>query len=635
MSTSEAVVRLEKVLVADVYGQRFAEVAAPGVAEFTERHRCDLLNGCELQPTDRLDEILRAPELTNIALVATFGLPGRRLLSTASRLLRGGKRVYVFWPEEHAIEVVDRHRLASYWRHCAANAVLNELVKVPQRVRRVVGLARRRKAAMRRYVGVKRRMRQLELAGKDTSHGTVARLREGAIRLLGEDRVASGEMPSRARPIEGSGAYVRLDYWARLTTGGSYGHTCFLAKAAADVTRDFQCIFANRFELLDRLGVEQHVLPHDYPSHNAADLIIAGGKFDAALSALLDAQRPSYVYERIVVGSSSAAEWCARTGVPYIVEYNGSELAMARSFGKPYEYEQDLEEIESFAFSVATLINVISEPVAQSLAERGISREKILVNPNAVDPNTYKPLPGAERAELRSEYGFVPGDIVIGFCGTFGGWHGIEVLAAAIPRVCREVSRAKFLLIGNGNLKPLVHEAVATHGIADRVVDLGLIPQLEGARAMAACDILLAPHAQKIDGREFFGSPTKLFEYMAVGSAIVSSDLAQLGEVMRPALTPGDLESGKPVSDQRGVLVEPGSVDQLVNAVIALAARPGLCRALGQNGRAAVIANYTWDIHVENIWRHMAGQPPRGYMIDRGTKRMGAGLSEPGRDGMS
>ncbi len=69
----------------------------------------------------------------------------------------------------------------------------------------------------------------------------------------------------------------------------------------------------------------------------------------------------------------------------------------------------------------------------------------------------------------------------------------------------------------------------------------GRVPHAEGARLLRACDIFVSPHASHMVDGPFFGSPTKLFEYMAMGRAIVASDLEQIGEVLRPALSPPQL----------------------------------------------------------------------------------------------
>src|SRR5262249_61279701 len=61
----------------------------------------------------------------------------------------------------------------------------------------------------------------------------------------------------------------------------------------------------------------------------------------------------------------------------------------------------------------------------------------------------------------------------------------------------------------------------------------GLIEQADGPQHLAACDVLASPHVPNADGTPFFGSPTKLFEYMAMGKAIVASDLDQVSEVLR------------------------------------------------------------------------------------------------------
>src|SRR5262249_57250554 len=121
--------------------------------------------------------------------------------------------------------------------------------------------------------------------------------------------------------------------------------------------------------------------------------------------------------------------------------------------------------------------------------------------------------------------------------GTFGPWHGAEVLADAFGRLLAAHpeyrDRARLLLIGDGSRKGQVTEALGRHGATEAAVLTGLVPQAERPKYLAACDLLASPHVPNADGTPFFGSPTKLFEYMAMGRGIVASDLDQIGEVLR------------------------------------------------------------------------------------------------------
>lgn len=427
--------------------------------------------------------------------------------------------------------------------------------------------------------------------------------------------------PSPARRLEGVGVYLRLDFWAPLTSGGSYGHTVYQAEALSRTTRDFVAIVSNPFKTLDDLGVRQVVLQPQRREGNETNIVDANRFYAERLRPMLQALKPVFVFERAVLGNYVGAKLCKELGIPYIVEYNGSEISMMRSFsGKGYEFEDFYLAAEDFTFNQATLASVVSEHVGADVARRGVPDERILLNPNAVHLGAYAPAAPAERAALRSELGFSAEDRVIGFIGTFGGWHGVDVLAAALPKILARAPGARFLLIGDGNLKPLVREAIDEHKLGDRVVDAGRVPQMEGARLLKACDVLVSPHSSHMVDSKFFGSPTKLFEYMAMAAGIVASDLEQIGEVLAPALTLADVRAGKQAGDARALLCKPGDVDEFVEAVLALVENPALSDKLGANARAAAERYYTWDQHVADLWAVLAGTARRGFHADLADK---------------
>jgi glycosyltransferase involved in cell wall biosynthesis/ubiquinone/menaquinone biosynthesis C-methylase UbiE len=552
------------------------------LAATTERHRLAVPQPGELADLDVCAELDRDPSLRGVVLEMYVGWPGREHLRLAKRVLRRDRRVWVYWPEERAVECMDQLRIASFYRHIFA-IKLFERAHGPMRLPAVE-----------------------EVPAGPAAHFDPGTTKASLFVPPSNPRAFLDAHPVPWHPprgtIPGTGVYLRLDYWNQFDSGGSYGHTCYVAKELAATTERFVCFLGQRYRLLDEMGVHQ-VIP-DAPSASAAEmaLLAATPYYYHLLRAALDALRPAYIYERICLGNYAAALVAQELGIPYIVEYNGSEISMQRSFGSGgLVHEELFTQAEDFAFRQATVISVVSAEIKATLVDRGVDPDKILTNPNGVDTDAYAPLPADRRRGLRRELGFSDDDVVIGFTGTFGGWHGVGVLASALPRILAQAPAARFLLIGDGAHKHLVDAAIQrTHNEA-RVHSVGRVPQREGARLLPACDIFVSPHSAHMKDGRFFGSPTKLFEYMAVGGGIVASDLEQIGQVLSPALHPEDLQSGRGVADERAVLCEPGSVDEVVACVVALVARRDIRTALGRNARAAAIDHYSWQRHIENL----------------------------------
>ena len=102
-----------------------------------------------------------------------------------------------------------------------------------------------------------------------------------------------------------------------------------------------------------------------------------------------------------------------------------------------------------------------------------------------------------------------------------------------------------------------------------------------------ACDVLVSPHVPLEDGSPFFGSPTKLFEYMAMGKGIVASRLGQIGEVLE--------------NETNALLVEPGNVVELAGAIERLADSPELRERLGAAAREAAVERHTWKHNAQRV----------------------------------
>ncbi len=133
---------------------------------------------------------------------------------------------------------------------------------------------------------------------------------------------------------------------------------------------------------------------------NEEAMVTASEHYYPSVKTACQLLRPAYIYERLCLGNWVAALLSRELQIPYLVEYNGSEISMQRSANNTAPYFEDVYvKAEEVAFRQATAISVISEPVKSDLVSRGVDARKILVNPNGADLDSYAPAPaGRETA---------------------------------------------------------------------------------------------------------------------------------------------------------------------------------------------------------------------------------------------
>jgi glycosyltransferase involved in cell wall biosynthesis/SAM-dependent methyltransferase len=566
----------------------FVETDALSTA--TERHAVRLEVSQLREQASEANGVAFPEGIEGVVLQPITGILGRGELRTAARVLARGLPLWAFWPSEQMVERIDDERLSSLRRHGVAQAALKKVAVVS----RPFDALRRLPTALGWAYRARFKVRPREVVDSINGRFEVAH----PVSFTGDRWRGAG--------MSGGGIYFRADYWNHITSGGSYGHTCYVAKELRDSSTELVCLLAQRYPLLDDLKVRQIVMDRPGGGDGEDAIVEATHHYYPILKAACQLMRPAYVYERLVLGNYTAAMVSRDLQIPYIVEYNGSEISIQKSFANdsPFRHRAIFLEAEALAFRQATCISVVSQLIKDDLIARGVDAAKILVNPNGADLDSYAPASPEERAAIRREIGFSDAHRVIGFTATFGGWHATDVLAAAIPRICAASDDNRLLIIGDGVFRNLVDQVVAEHGLDQRVRFAGQVPQSIGARLLKACDVYVAPHnTHMVDGR-FFGSPTKVFEYMALGGGVVASDLEQIGEVLSPALRVADLRRPDvTVGQERAVLCPPGDIDDFSEAVIRLADRPDLRRALGRNARQAVADHYSWQRHVERLWR--------------------------------
>jgi glycosyltransferase involved in cell wall biosynthesis len=391
--------------------------------------------------------------------------------------------------------------------------------------------------------------------------------------------------------------YLRATPGAGTQIGGASSHINGFINAAIEKGATVRLISNDRIAGLDETRMSVKIIePEPMGSIRAAFDLHNDEIFTRGALREIERATPDFIYQRYSRFTSAGVAAAQRTRRPLFLEYNGSEVWVGRYWDRVGMLGL-LAQFEHLNLAAAARIFVVSEVERRNLLRAGVAGDKIIVNPNGVDVEKFRP--GVGGAEVRVRLGIEADETLVGFVGTFGPWHGVLVLAQAIALMPHD-ARVRFLLVGAGSLREEALRIVSEAGAGARVIFTGAVGHDRVPALLDACDVLASPHVPLEDGSEFFGSPTKLFEYMAMGKPIVASRLGQIAEVLE--------------TEETALLVEPGDARALSDAILRLARTPELRARLGAEARCAAIARHTWTHNAErvlaayNSWLEREGQ---------------------------
>ena len=280
-----------------------------------------------------------------------------------------------------------------------------------------------------------------------------------------------------ARPV-----YLRTDLLFGLESGGSVGHIAGVLNNFGSFTGAPIFVTTDRIPTVQE-NVETHVVLPDGRYRDFPEL--ANLAFNRILeqdaTEVLREIRIGFVYQRYSADNFTGIRLAAERRVPFVLEYNGSEVWINRHWGRSLKYEAIAERIELLNLRAADVVVVVSRPLRDEVIANGVEPARVLVNPNGVDIERYSPEIDGSAIRERYQLG---GKIVIGFIGTFGPWHGAETLSAAfaelLSRHPEHRDTVRLLMIGDGPRQAASRAALAERGALDAAVFAGRTRQEDG-----------------------------------------------------------------------------------------------------------------------------------------------------------
>jgi glycosyltransferase involved in cell wall biosynthesis len=163
----------------------------------------------------------------------------------------------------------------------------------------------------------------------------------------------------------------------------------------------------------------------------------------------------------------------------------------------------------------------VTEVLAAYPARAGVKSSAMQVIANGIDPARFGP---RDRAAAKWALG-LSGRTVLGFVGYVREWHGLEQVLDLLAADAR-LELTHLVIVGDGPATAALAARAKRLGIARRVHFTGIIARERLAEVASAFDIALQPEVTP------YASPLKLFEYMALGHAIVAPDTANIREIL-------------------------------------------------------------------------------------------------------
>ena len=206
---------------------------------------------------------------------------------------------------------------------------------------------------------------------------------------------------------------------------------------------------------------------------------------------------------------------------------------------------------------VVTAISVYLADFARSTN----SKAKILVIPNGVDTEKFKPGGNPEKNTLITVSRLVPK-------------NGVGDLVKAMKKVLDEIPDAKLIIVGDGPLCKNYELRIKNYGLEDQIKMIGGVSYDETPDYLHQARIFVRPSLSEGLGSAFL-------EAMASGLAVIGTPVGGIPDFLKDGET--------------GLFCKPGDPDDVADKIITLLKNDELRNRLIDNGRRLVQEKYRWN----------------------------------------
>jgi len=287
--------------------------------------------------------------------------------------------------------------------------------------------------------------------------------------------------------------------------------------------------------------------------------------------------KPDVLYERCNLFLLSGLMLKKRLGIPMLLEVNSPLTDERLAFGG-LGLPGLARWSENAVWRGADVVLPVTQVLADVVAKQGVPASRLVVIPNGINEAHFAHAPTPQQA--REKLGHADA-LVLGFTGFVRSWHGVDrvlhwMATPAAP------ANSYLLVVGDGPARAELEALAQELGLDQRMRFTGVVPRADVPAYVAAFDIALQPAVTA------YASPLKLFEYLALGKAIVAPAMPNIREILR--------------HDHNAVLFDAADDSSLARALTQLSADAALRERLQLAARATITdMGLTWHANARRV----------------------------------
>lgn len=272
-----------------------------------------------------------------------------------------------------------------------------------------------------------------------------------------------------------------------------------------------------------------------------------------------------------------------------ILDLDEWESSTMKDNGEPYYKRLFMDMLSILSMQFADKIIYTNENLAIDKIPDSKRYSGSFYIPNGVDTKEYKPIAHGTNERF-----------TVMFVGLLRNFKRIIPIVDTIKIASKKIPNIQCVIIGDGPKRKEFEQLIDSKRLGEFFAFYGKVPQEKLIKLLPIADILIAPFPD-LEGLHY-QSNLKIFEYMAVGVPVITTNVGEMRIYLRFGLA--------------GWVVKPDSPEELADAIVTFYKNPKKAQEMAGYARVISVEENDWKFRCRDL-KEVINKKVKAYGINR------------------